>query len=74
MEDFAVFENYETGWAESKSALNQEIALAKRLSIPTQLDRERPQIVGFARDLRQQSSSFRYSAFAHDFIEQRFVN
>jgi hypothetical protein len=38
-----------------KSGHNQEIALAKRLSIPTQLDRERPQIVGFARDLRQQS-------------------
>jgi hypothetical protein len=38
-----------------KSGHNQEITLAKRLTSPTQLDRERPHIVGFARDLRQQS-------------------
>jgi hypothetical protein len=48
-----------------KSGLNQEIALAKRLSIPTQLERERPHIVGFVCDLRQQSvftSKFRLRA------------
>jgi hypothetical protein len=46
MEDFAVFEIYQDG-QKSKIRPSQEIALAKRLSIPTQLTLERPHIAGF---------------------------